>query len=1281
MKKKANRGFSMLIAVLLVISLLPMTVFALEEEAAGTTVYTSPDGRSAGEYYFDMDSGELYDCLKDRRYDEKISDGAAETEAEAYAAEAASADLAAFKAAAWSVNTESLALSADFPAGYDPSAIFSLQDDSDRTFMLSLMRLAGEASLPWAEAPMPQSMNELPEYGHGQYYINTQMVYDYYFDAAYAEYSAHPEIYDWADEWELGSMCDAYAVGKLKLLWLATYHVLPDEPIFGLRQTWGEDGNFPLYFPYDTVIGTEGAEDDLSRFVMEYHDYKDPVWDWESPDHVTVTFECFLGTEEHGDGTGDKVVFELTGDDITQTVLREPTELTDGEVECTASVEFMDSRQFKVVTFTDTEILTSPAKGDPDRLEIREQPQSVELSYPQGATFHVEVAGTDNVEAASYQWYDTDALGRPVKLDGLSATTDTLVLPSTTLYDSYFDLFCVITDTNGNKVKSDTAHVEMVDRGHRPVFYVGDIAVQPGETLDLSTTEMGTGTVTFEGNEVTLDNVVIDLDKDHLLFDTINSPEIGLFAACSGCPFENDEFYIHVMGDCEINSNYYDQSIYSAGICLRAHFRASDADTDTTMIIDGDGTLTLHGGCGGINTDYALEINGNLNTQSNGQYYMEGIYANGDVRIGEEANVDIQCFGPGIFVDCRLLGDWSYEYHDIYISDGAKVKIDATAGHVYSRNTDLYGIVANGDMFFGAADLDISLHAIPDTMIPYDGRVSSMTGLTAFNIVLEGTGLSIDIDAVEADGKLYANGAYGISGDSLQRLYLTDGAKAGITIDTPVVRDVAEGIESAWTWQDEGLGIVVEKGCELNIDISSTGTAVFGIDLANPVYVADGVMNVTAESPDADMVFGVSCSEADFELNSSTASVCVNAPNGIAIFTSDSGDDTEGNPDDESGLLSAVEYRKPDAPREFNLERQYGLALSGGLASGVTEYDPDYAPKHILLSGKAEITTPKNGLVSRYGFPYYGNLVPGETVYDPKAPDTPASEVQISVKANSGGGSSGGDSSSSSYTVTTADAENGSVTVKPPSASKGTTVTITPTPDEGYEVDKITVTDGNGNAVSVRDNGDGTYSFIMPDGKVTVAAAFREKTHDCPSKDFTDVDPDAWYHEAVDYAVAEGLMNGVGNGKFDPDGTTTRAMIVTILHRLEGTPVVNAVNPFDDVAADQWYTDAVIWANANGIVEGYGDGMFGPADNITREQFAAILYRYANYKDYDTGKTADLSAYEDALSISSWALDAVKWANAEALITGRTATTLVPTGNTTRAEAATILMRLISAMQ
>ena len=206
-------------------------------------------------------------------------------------------------------------------------------------------------------------------------------------------------------------------------------------------------------------------------------------------------------------------------------------------------------------------------------------------------------------------------------------------------------------------------------------------------------------------------------------------------------------------------------------------------------------------------------------------------------------------------------------------------------------------------------------------------------------------------------------------------------------------------------------------------------------------------------------------------------------------------------------------------------------------------------------------------------------------------------------------------------------------------------------------------------------------NWTMPDGKVTVAAAFREKTHDCPSKDFTDVDPDAWYHEAVDYAVVEGLMNGVGNGKFDPDGTTTRAMIVTILHRLEGTPVVNAVNPFDDVAADQWYTDAVIWANANGIVEGYGDGMFGPADNITREQFAAILYRYANYKDYDTGKTADLSAYEDALSISSWALDAVKWANAEALITGRTATTLVPTGNTTRAEAATILMRLISAMQ
>ena len=186
-----------------------------------------------------------------------------------------------------------------------------------------------------------------------------------------------------------------------------------------------------------------------------------------------------------------------------------------------------------------------------------------------------------------------------------------------------------------------------------------------------------------------------------------------------------------------------------------------------------------------------------------------------------------------------------------------------------------------------------------------------------------------------------------------------------------------------------------------------------------------------------------------------------------------------------------------------------------------------------------------------------------------------------------------------------------------------------------------------------------------------------EAHEECSAAGFIDVDPDAWYHEFVDYVVSRGLMKGTSDTAFEPEAPATRAMLVTILHRLEGEPGAGGASPFADVPEDRWYTDAVIWANRNGIVEGYGDGNFGPGDTVTREQFAAILYRYAKWKGYDVSRSADLSGYADAAAISPWALEAMKWANAAGLITGRTETDLVPAGKATRAETAAILMRFL----
>ena len=271
--------------------------------------------------------------------------------------------------------------------------------------------------------------------------------------------------------------------------------------------------------------------------------------------------------------------------------------------------------------------------------------------------------------------------------------------------------------------------------------------------------------------------------------------------------------------------------------------------------------------------------------------------------------------------------------------------------------------------------------------------------------------------------------------------------------------------------------------------------------------------------------------------------------------------------------------------------------------------------------------------------------------------------------------SSGGGSSSSSYAVSVSSVSNGSVTVSPKNASKGATVTITVAPDEGYELDTLTVTDKDGNNIRLTNAGDGKYTFTMPDSRVTVNATFTE-VEDVPEQvgPFTDVNTDDWFAEAVQYMLDNEMMNGVTATTFGPNTTTTRGMIVTILYRLEGEPDAAASN-FTDVASNMYYADAINWAAANGIVNGITTTTFGPDNAITREQMAAILYRYAQYKGYDVTASNDLGSYTDASQISAYATTAMQWANAEGLITGNTTTTINPIGNATRAEVATILMR------
>ena len=174
---------------------------------------------------------------------------------------------------------------------------------------------------------------------------------------------------------------------------------------------------------------------------------------------------------------------------------------------------------------------------------------------------------------------------------------------------------------------------------------------------------------------------------------------------------------------------------------------------------------------------------------------------------------------------------------------------------------------------------------------------------------------------------------------------------------------------------------------------------------------------------------------------------------------------------------------------------------------------------------------------------------------------------------------------------------------------------------------------------------------------------------------FYDVSSGSWYYDAVQYVYSAGLMSGTGSYVFSPDGATTRGMIVTILYRLEGSPSAGSA-AFSDVSSGKYYAQAVAWAAENGIVSGYSASRFGPEDAITREQLAAILYRYASYKGCDVSQTAALSGYTDRASIASYAQTPFAWAVAAGIISGTGANRLSPASGATRAQVAAMLMRL-----
>ena len=285
------------------------------------------------------------------------------------------------------------------------------------------------------------------------------------------------------------------------------------------------------------------------------------------------------------------------------------------------------------------------------------------------------------------------------------------------------------------------------------------------------------------------------------------------------------------------------------------------------------------------------------------------------------------------------------------------------------------------------------------------------------------------------------------------------------------------------------------------------------------------------------------------------------------------------------------------------------------------------------------------------------------TTYKPITFSVDLSGVAYYQAPSHGGSGSSGGSASTTYTLTFE--TNGGNAIAKVTKNKGTTIDLAqyaPTKSgatfEGWYADKGLTK---------------KITSVKLDANTTVYAKWTEAP--VSGLPFGDVKSADWFYNDVKYVYEKGMMAGTAADVFAPNATTTRAMIVTILYRLEGSPAVTGTSAFVDVPAGQWYTDAVNWAAANQIVKGTSATTFAPNASITREQMAAILYRYAQYKGYDVTKKADLSGYSDNSQVSAYAKDALAWANAAKLINGVTNTTLAPQGNATRAQVSAILHR------
>lgn len=379
------------------------------------------------------------------------------------------------------------------------------------------------------------------------------------------------------------------------------------------------------------------------------------------------------------------------------------------------------------------------------------------------------------------------------------------------------------------------------------------------------------------------------------------------------------------------------------------------------------------------------------------------------------------------------------------------------------------------------------------------------------------------------------------------------------------------------------------------------------------------------------------------------------------------------------GLNAELNTGKGDAPYSYytnvDAAKEAAKQLGGGTVTDLNAAstkkftvtlkfeDGATADQTLSVAENGTVILPTPTRSGSYAFRYWTD---GTNTYAAGSEYTVTKEATLTAVWSYTGSSSSG-SSSSRYTVSAPSAANGSVSVTPSSASKGTTVTITVKPDDGYELDKLTVTDKDGNRLSLSDKGNGKYTFIMPSGKVSVDVSFATIQ---TAISFRDVKQGDYFYDAVQWAVEKGITEGTSANTFSPNASCTRAQMVTFLWRAAGSPAPKSTtNPFRDVRSTDYYYDAVLWAVENGITSGTGADTFAPNATVTRGQTVTFLYRAAG-----SPAVGGNAGFSD-VNANDYYNSAVAWA-AENNITGGTGNgKFSPKADCTRGQIVTLLYR------